>query len=235
MKRFLTFAVLCGMIPSVAFSKPSSLDRSVLNDPDRPAEEKAQDADRKAIDVYTFLGIEPGMTIADLWPGGGYNTHLLSRLMGEDGKVFCMMGFYRGGRYKTLDKIEARIAKSNLSNVGIFNAPADLPQSSIDVMVSIRNYHDAKAPRDTLIAELKAALKKGGIIGIVDVATDHPGWDEETHRLNEQVVIDEFTANGFTLEGSSDMLRNPDDDHSIMGFEEGRHTMDRYLLKFKKK
>jgi predicted methyltransferase len=68
----------------------------------------------------------------------------------------------------------------------------------------------------------------------VDVATDRPGWDKETHRLNEQVVIDEFTAHGFALEGSSDMLRNPNDDHSIMGFDEGRHTMDRYLLKFRK-
>ena len=101
-------------------------------------------------------------------------------------------------------------------------------------MVSIRNYHDAKPPRDQLLNELYDALKPGGIIGIVDVATDHPGWDEDTHRLNEQVVIDEFTANGFTFEGSSDMLRNPDDDHSIRGFDEGRHTMDRYLLKFRK-
>ena len=233
MKKLLTLSALSGMILFVGCSKP--LDRSVLDDPDRPAEEKEQDGDRKAIDVYTFLGIEPGMTVADLWPGGGYNTHLLSRLMGDDGKVYCMMGFYGSGRYETLDKIEARIADSNLSNVEIFSTPADLPPNSIDVMVSIRNYHDAKAPRDGLIAELSAALKKGGVIGIVDVATDRPGFDEETHRLNEQVVIDEFTANGFTLEGSSEILRNPDDDHSIKGFDEGRHTMDRYLLKFKKK
>tara|TARA_B100001123_G_scaffold446013_1_gene599146 strand:- start:386 stop:1051 length:666 start_codon:yes stop_codon:yes gene_type:complete len=220
------------MILFVSCSKP--LDRSVLDDPARPAEEKAQDDDRKAIEVYNFLGIKPGMTVADLWPGGGYNTHLLSRLMGEDGRVLCMMGFYGGGRYKTLDQIEARIANSNLSNVELFNTPADLPPNSIDVMVSIRNYHDATAPRDTLIAELRTSLKKGGVIGIVDVATDRPGWDEETHRLNEQVVIDEFTANGFTLQGSSDILRNARDDHSIMGFDEGRYTMDRYLLKFRK-
>ena len=101
-------------------------------------------------------------------------------------------------------------------------------------MVSIRNYHDAKTPRDQLLSELHAALKPNGILGIVDVATDRPGWDDETHRLNEQVVIDECTSNGFELVESSDMLRNPDDDHSIRGFDEGRHTMDRYLLKFRK-
>ena len=180
------------------------------------------------------MGIEPGITVADLWPGGGYNTHLLSRLMGDDGKVYCMMGFYGAGRYDTLDKIEERIKEANLSNVQIFSKPSDLPVGSIDVMVTIRNYHDTKTPRDQLLAELHAALKPNGILGIVDVATDRPGWDDETHRLNEQVVIDECTSNGFELVESSDMLRNPDDDHSIRGFDEGRHTMDRYLLKFRK-
>ena len=134
-----------------------------------------------------------------------------------------------------LDRIKTRIVEAELNNVEVFDKPSDLPPGSIDVMVSIRNYHDAKPPRDQLLKELYDALKPGGIIGIVDVATDHPDWDDDTHRLNEQVVIDEFTANGFTLEGSSDMLRNPDDDHSIPGFTEGRHTMDRYLLKFRKK
>jgi len=235
MKNLTVLVSLLGMILISSCSKnTAALDLSVLDDPTRPSEEKEQDAQRKSIDVYTFLGIEPGMIVADLWPGGGYNTHLLSRLMGKDGKVYCMMGFYAGGRYMMLDKIEARIVDSGLSNVEIFNTPADLPTNTIDVMVSIRNYHDADPPRDQLIAELSAALKPGGVIGIVDVATDRPGWDEETHRLNEQVVIDEFTAHGFALEGSSDMLRNPNDDHSIMGFDEGRHTMDRYLLKFRK-
>ena len=110
-----------------------------------------------------------------------------------------------------------------------------------ELMIAMDNYSVSyskallvSTPRDQLIAELSAALKTDGVIGIVDVATDRPGWDKETHRLNEQVVIDEFTAHGFALEGSSDMLRNPNDDHSIMGFDEGRHTMDRYLLKFRK-
>ena len=214
--------------------KPVALDHTVLDDTKRPEEEQAQDDSRKAIDVYTFLGVRPGMTVADLWPGGGYNTHLLSRLMGSNGRVYCMMGFYGSGRYDMLDKITTRITEAELNNVEVFDKPSDLPPGSVDVMVSIRNYHDAKPPRDQLLNELYDALKPGGIIGIVDVATDHPGWDEDTHRLNEQVVIDEFTANGFTLEASSDMLRNPDDDHSIRGFDEGRHTMDRYLLKFRK-
>ena len=220
------------MILFVACSQP--LDRSVLDHPTRPAKEKAQDRARKIIKVYEFFGIEPGMTVADLWPGGGYNMHILSRLMGDEGKVFCMMGVQED-RYQLTEVIDARIAEANLSNVEVFYLPSDLPENSIDVMVAVRNYHDHDVPRDQLLADLRAALKPSGIVGIVEVATDRPGWDEETHRLNEQVVIDEFTSNGFTLEASSDILRNPGDDHSIMGFDEGRYMMDRYLLKFSKK
>ena len=166
MKNFTVLVSLLGMIVLSSCNKPASLDRSVLGDPARSSEEKEQDSHRKAVDVYTFLGIEPGITVADLWPGGGYNTHLLSRLMGDDGKVYCMMGFYGAGRYDTLDKIEERIKEANLSNVQIFSKPSDLPVGSIDVMVSIRNYHDAKTPRDQLLAELYAALKPNGILGM---------------------------------------------------------------------
>jgi predicted methyltransferase len=77
-------------------------------------------------------------------------------------------------------------------------------------------------------------MKPGGVVGIVEAATDREGWDQETHRLNEAVVIEDFTAAGFELVETSGMLRNPADDHSTSGFDEGRHTVDRYLLKFRK-
>ena len=216
-----------------ACSQQGTLDRSVLEHSTRPDKEKAQDAARKVIEVYEFFGIEPGMTVADLWPGGGYNMHILSLLMGEKGKVFCMMGVQED-RYQLTEVIDERVAKADLKNVEVFYLPSDLPKNSIDVMVSVRNYHDHDTPRNQLLADLRAGLKPDGIVGIVEVATDRPGWDEETHRLNEEVVIEEFTSNGFTLEASSDILRNPDDAYSSRGVDEGRYNMDRYLLKFRK-
>tara|TARA_B100000686_G_C16700507_1_gene923096 strand:- start:141 stop:845 length:705 start_codon:yes stop_codon:yes gene_type:complete len=233
MKSFFSNISLILVILLISCSQQKGLDRSVLEDSTRPDKEKAQDVARKVLEVYEFFGIQPGMTVADLWPGGGYNMHILSRLMGENGKVFCMMGVQED-RYQLTEVIDARVAKANLTNVEVFYLPSDLPKNSIDVMVAVRNYHDHDTPRDQLLADLRVALKPNGIVGIVEVATNRPGWDEETHRLNEKVVIEEFTSNGFILEASSDMLRNPDDDYSIRGFDEGRYNMDRYLLKFRK-
>ena len=220
-----------------AIEAPAGLDRGVLADATRPEEEAAQDEFRKAVDVYEFFGIEPGMTVADVWPGGGYNTHLLSRLMGDSGTVYAVMEFYADGQFATLDALTERIEASGLSNVRIASTIPDVPAGSLDVAVAVRNYHDAEqfgGGRQATVAQLLGAVKSGGIVGIVEVATPHEGWHEETHRLNEQTVIDEFTAGGFELAGSSDILRNPDDDHSTSGFDDGRYKTDRYVLKFRK-
>jgi hypothetical protein len=110
----------------------------------------------------------------------------------------------------------------------------------VDVAMSIRNDHDIEWlaqdwKRADTVAGLDRMMKPGGVVGIVDVATRHERWHPETHRLNQQVVIDDVTAGGFELVGSSDILANPDDDHSVPGLREGgRLTMDRYVLKLRK-
>ncbi len=209
---------------------------SVLADPTRPAEEMAQDADRKALDAYAFFGVEPSMTVADVWTGGGYNTHLLSRTV-TDGKVFAILGFYAEGQFATAEALAQRVTDAELNNVEIVTGITDVPAESVDVAIAVRNFHDADEygdGRPATVAQLFAITKPGGIVGIIDVATPHEGWHEETHRLNEQAVIDDFVGGGFELAESSDMLRNEADDHSTSGFQEGRHTMDRYVLKFRK-
>ncbi len=227
--------------PEPAQSAPSEpafvrLDRSVLEDPTRPEQERAQDEYRKAIDVYEFVGVQPGMTVADVWPGAGYNTHLLSRLVGDTGRVYAVMEFYAAGRYSTLEALQERIEQAQLDNVEIFEKIGDVPADSVDVAIAVRNYHDAGQlgdGRPETVRQLYQMVKPGGVVGIVEVATPRPGWDEETHRLNEQTVIEEFTAGGFELVGRSDILANPEDDHTTTGFPD-RYKMDRYLLKFRK-
>ncbi len=224
-------------IPEPAVGEPAAgLDDSVLADPTRPEDEVAQDADRRALEVYEFFGVEPGMTVGDVWAAGGYNTHILSRLMGNDGKVFSILGFYAEGEYATADALTARVADSELSNVEIVSAITDVPADALDVAIAVRNYHDAEqlgSGRQATVEQLLAIMKPGGIVGIIELATPHEGWHEDTHRLNEATVVEEFTMGGFELVERSDMLANPDDDHSTRGFP-ARHTMDRYVLKFRK-
>lgn len=222
----------------------SKLPRSILDAPGRTEEDRKQDAGRKALEVYEWLGIGPGMTVADLFCSGGYNTHLLSHVVGPEGKVYAVFEFYgdremADGRYYRVDAVKERIEKGKLDNVELTMKIADLPASSIDAMIIVRNYHDIEwvfpgMTRAEAVGAIYKALKPGGVIGVVEAATPHEGWHKETHRLNEKVVIEDFEKGGFELAGRSDMLANPGDDHSKAGFQEGRYNQDRYLLKFRK-
>lgn len=81
-------------------------------------------------------------------------------------------------------------------------------------------------------------MKPGGIVGIID----HVGLPGDTrdivnklHRIDPAVVRADFEKAGFVLEGSSDLLRNADDDHSKLVFDPTlRGKSDRFVFKFRK-
>jgi predicted methyltransferase len=229
--------------PAPADSPAVSLDRAALADPARPETERAQDEHRKPLEVYEFFGVQPGQVVADVYASAGYNTHLLSRLVGEGGRVYSVLEFYGDaslfeGQLYMGDAVSQRIADAGLENVDLVMRMAEVPAASVDVAMAIRNYHDVEWmiedwKRAEQLAEMFRIVKPGGVVGIVEVATPEEGWDEVAHRLNKQVVIDDFVGIGFELVGESDILANPDDDYSVDGFPD-RWTTDRYVLKFRK-
>ena len=174
----------------------------------------------------SFFGVEPDMTVVDLMPGGGYNTHVLSLIV-EHGQVLA--GPDRRG--STAERVEA----AGLSNVEVFTDFADVMAGSVDVMITVRNIHDIENRGDTgpVYASYLAALKPGGIFGVVDARTPKEGFDDSTHRINEQHVVDVLTAAGFELVERSEMYANPDDDFD-QSFRGSRWTIDRFALKFRR-
>jgi predicted methyltransferase len=81
-------------------------------------------------------------------------------------------------------------------------------------------------------------MKPDGIVGIIDHA-GLPGNTREIvnklHRIDPAVVKADFEKAGFVLEATSDLLRNPDDDHSKLVFDPSiRGKTDRFVLKFRK-
>ena len=54
----------------------------MLDDPSRPDADKARDAGSKPLEVYKWLGIAEGMTVGDIIPSSGYNSHILARVVG---------------------------------------------------------------------------------------------------------------------------------------------------------
>lgn len=204
--------------------------QDILNDPSRPEAELARDAGTKPLELYAFFGVEAGMTIADVMPGGGYNTIILAAVVGDSGKV------YSGPTGGQRDRITPRMEANPLSNVELIAGYDEMPAGSLDVIITVRNLHDlinGSREADTL-AQWMTALKPGGFLGVVDARTTMEGYDGSTHRINEQMVIDAVTAAGFELVESSDLLANPDDDITSRAETGNRYDIDRMALKFRK-
>jgi predicted methyltransferase len=230
----LMAAVAVGQSRQAAFE-------SAMASPDRPAEDKARDAIRRPYEVIGFVGIEPGMTVLDAFAGGGWYTEVLSAAVGPSGKVYMhnAPGFVSRRGPEFTDALRARAER--LGNVELLLR--DLNDLGIDgqadAAITALNLHDAyaggrQAALDFL-GGIYAALRPGGVLGFID-HVGAPGVDNsELHRIDRETVRALLAEVGFVVEAESDLLANPEDDHSL-GVRDaalGRKT-DRMLFRVRK-
>ncbi|MDH5455946.1 MAG: methyltransferase type 11 [Gammaproteobacteria bacterium] len=215
----------------------------------RPSADRERDAGRKPAAVLAFIGIEPGMTVLDMFSGGGYYTEILSHLVGQDGHVIA----HNNEAYLQFvgDEFERRYLGGRLGNAQVLlaeNNELTLEPDSLDAIMLVLSFHDFfyAAPDngwpeidvDRILAEFRHGLKDGGVVGIIDhaAAAGSPGsTGGTTHRIDPAIVISSMTDAGFALAGQSDLLHNPDDDYEKNVFDaELRGKTDRFVLRFVK-
>lgn len=224
---------------------------SALNDPHRPTEDRARDATSKPADVLAFFGVAPGMTVLDMNAATGWYTEILTHVVGPQGHVIA---HNHPGARATLPAaaFEARYGGDRLANVEQLFARHNelaLAPGSIDVVLMSMVYHDTywhdddvdwgPIDRGALLASLFAALKPGGIVGVVDHYAKQGSDPFESvmalHRIDVAVVRRDFAAAGFTESGESDVLRNPADDYTVGVFDPAVVSRtDRFVLRFRK-
>jgi predicted methyltransferase len=228
----------------------AAIDAALAN-PARFAGDREQDEARKSKDVLVFLGARPGMHVIDYFSAGGYNTELLSLIVGPEGRVIA----YNNDAYsKFAGKQPAeRFGNNRLPNVEqVTSAPEQLslPPESLDAALFVLSYHDlhwrAKDGSwpDTdpaaALAQLVPALKQDAVVVVVDHVAN-PGGDpaeivDALHRIDPEIIKRDFEAAGLTFESEANFLRNPEDDHTKPVFDEAiRGKTDRVVMRFVKK
>ncbi len=216
---------------------------AILADTSRPAADRDRDAGRMPAEVLAFFDIGPGDKVADLLCGGGYYTRILVPVVGEEGEVYAGNNpfFQRFGE----EALTALIAEPGFERVHRIDGPVDevaLPtDGSLDAVIIVLAYHDlwlTDEDRGELNRRVFAALKPGGVYGIIDHhAADGAGTDviQSLHRIEEPVITAEISAAGFSLAARADFLGNPNDDRSLRIFDPSiRGSTDRFVLRFEK-
>ena len=220
---------------------------AIVAAPDRSEADRALDEGRKPEALLRFLGVAPGMRVAELMAGGGYTAELLARAVGAEGKVFGVNSPWVLNRFAEKPWSE-RLAKPVMANVvrvdREFGDPLPPEATDLDLVLAVLVYHDfvwMKTDRTALNAAIFRALKPGGRYVIIDhSAREGQGVsDVQTlHRIEEGVVRTELEAAGFVLEATDDFLRNPNDTRdwnaSPSAAAERRGQSDRFALKFRK-
>ena len=226
---------VCAFVASAA---PRVDFATILADPSRPEADKARDADRKPAEVVEFAHVRAGDKIAELAPGGGYFTNILSAVVGPKGKVYAITS-------RPSPAVQA-LASARPNVVVTAAQPGAIPTPEpLDVVWTTLNYHDFKnqkiGDRDGAAALNEAAfnaLKRNGVYLIVDHEAGKGAGASVTstlHRIESDLVRREVEQAGFRLESRSDILRHAADDHSQRVQESGiRGKTDQFVFRFRK-
>ena len=164
---------------------------------------------QKPRELVRAMGIERGMTVADIGTGIGYMLPFLSRAVGPSGTVIAEDIFE-----DYLAAARQNAQNQQLKNIAFIKGTDKdpmLPAGTLDRVLVLDVYHHFDYPGDMLSA-IHRALKAEGRLVIVEYyknETAMPNGRALTHiRLNKPDVIKEVEANHFRLVTESEHIKD---------------------------
>jgi predicted methyltransferase len=117
--------------------------------------------------------------------------------------------------------------------------------ASADAAVTALNLHDlyngfagqpgSEAQAVDFLKSIHAALKPGGVLGVIDHVGVAGQDNAAFHRMQLQQARDTLIKAGFTIEAESNLLANPRDDHTKAVFDPAiRGNTDQFLIRARK-
>ena len=199
-----------------------------LADPRRAAD-RARDAWRHPSETLAFFRVEPGMTVVDYMPSGGWWTRVLVPYLGEQGRYIGInpdvatvdprMKQYFADLATTLPPKVTEWTGAPGNRIGAYNTDGIPPalNGTVDRVLIFREMHNLwrmNLLHRELIA-MRALLKADGLLGIeqhrakADAAVEYTNGSKG--YLREKDVIALVEAHGFELVGKSEINANAAD------------------------
>ena len=215
--------------PAVASADLVALDAAIAGDW-REAGNVARDRYRHPRETLAFFGVQPGDTVIEITPGGGWYAEILAPYLRGDGRYIAAMvdpmalkeGSGRDYQQRSRNGFDAFVARQparyDRVQVVAFDpaAPRFGADGQADAVLTFRNVHNwfGAGTAQGYFDGFFRALKPGGVLGVVEHRAA-PGTDEATMKksgyLTEALVIDLATRAGFVLEAKSETNANAAD------------------------
>jgi len=221
--------------------------RTAMESEARSEAERERDANRLPVETLDFFGLDENMTVVELIPGGGWYTKLLAPALRDQGKLYVSIGagrvadadFFGIAPFDRIEVLEPELEIERDEDSGLTSIkPFDLGVDNVDAVLTFRNLHNLSAEgRDSMNRAAFAALRPGGVYGVVDHTRRHmqPDEPENRRRVDPVLMIKEIQAAGFEFENFADLHYRLDDE---LRYEVGRKTVtgntDRFTFLFRK-
>ncbi len=248
--KLLILGVSIAILPIAgAPAQPANVAAAVANASARTPDNVKLDEGRKPAELLRFFGLRRGMQVLDMFGVNKYWAEIMAPAAGPKGHVTVWQPtqFLNDQRRQAFEEFAAR-QKNVAFLTSPFEAP-NLPKNKFYFVLINLDYHDVylenaqrkvvRMDPDAWLKTLYASVRRGGIVGVVDHVAkpnnDTRGTVSKLHRIDPNVVRADFKRAGFILVETSNMLRNPADDHSLSVFDEKiRGRTDRFAFKFRK-
>ena len=205
----------------------------------QPEPIRARYDQRNPRETMEFLGIEPGMTVVEALPGGGWYTRILLPYLGAEGRLIGanyaleMWPLFPFGTEAFMiemrrwhDQFQAQTEQwcaddcATVDSFWLGSLPDEMAGTA-DVVTFVRALHNLARFNaehwylDAALADAFGALKSGGTFGVVQhwAREDMPDdWaDGSNGYLKKEFVIAQAEAAGFEFVGESEVNTNPND------------------------
>ena len=212
--------------PAPSFTEDQAL-LGIINGPLRAPANVARDTWRHPLESLTFWGLQPGLTVLEIDPAGGYWTEILAPYAARTGGHYIAAGLPSAdptaseGARKARAAFEAKVADHGVYGTityADFSAAAGLtaPSASVDLILTARNIHDwmwTPGAVDRDFASFAEALKPGGVLAVEEHRADPRPMIGDAHDgyVSEAFVIAAAKRAGLILEARSDVNANPRD------------------------
>lgn len=200
---------------------------------------RGRDEWRSPLETLSFFGIEPDMTIVEVFPGnGGWYSQILTPLTAERGRLIGATypeSLFRQ-MFSTWDEAAAERTGADITQMGRYLSVAgvesaqpivgyaidDIPDrenGQADAVLYFRAMHHLfrfdEPVIDAALAETYDVLASGGVVGVVQHRAPEdadPGFANGNNGyLKQSDVVAAFERAGFVFEEASEINANPND------------------------
>src|SRR5262245_33109993 len=166
----------------------------IFDDPQR-------DAWQKPHEVISALALAPDAVVADVGAGTGYFAARLAKTL-QRGFVYAVDIEPEMVRY-----LADRARREELPNLRPITGTPDDPRLpvQVDLILLVDTYHHI-GERDRYFSKLRALLKPGGRLAVIDFKLDSPTGPPKEVRIAPDSVKQELTRAGYSLDKEHSFL-----------------------------